>query len=102
MHFITDESELDLNKKNMALYFYAPWMPFHKKMLFMISKIECKYQNIVFYAIDADFFKNLCTRFEVDQIPTVIIRSETKELKRVVGITLTSAFKKIFYDILNK
>lgn len=101
MIFITDESELNLNCKNTILYFYASWMPFHKKMLSMISKMEDKYKNFVFYGIDTDYFKNLNKIFDIQEIPTIIIRNENKELKRIIGVIMTSAFKSSLNDICN-
>ncbi len=98
MIFITHESDLLLNDKKAALYFYASWMPFHKKMMIMISKVEEKYKDIVFYAIDIDFFKSLCSRYKIEEIPTVVIINN-KEIKRLVGLPLTSAFKSAFSDI---
>jgi thiol-disulfide isomerase/thioredoxin len=101
MIFITDESELQLNNDATVLYFYAPWMPFNKKMLLMISKIEEKYKNIIFYCIDTDSFKNLCKRFEIEEIPTTIIFKNKKECKKIKGIVMSSAFKSAFNDIFS-
>jgi hypothetical protein len=98
MIFLTEENDLNLNDRKVALYFYASWMPFNKKMLLMISKIEEKHKDIIFYAIDTDFFKNLCTRFKVEEIPTVIL-FKNKEIKRITGVSMTSAFKNAFNDI---
>ena len=39
MIFITEEWELRFKFKTQAFYFYAPWMPFHKKMLTMLDKM---------------------------------------------------------------
>lgn len=102
MIFITEESDLSGQDKITALYFYSSWMPFHKKMTIMISKVEDKYKDIKFYAIDTDHFKGLCTRYDVKQIPTVVIKNKEKELGRIVGLALTSAFKSVFADICNK
>ena len=99
MIFITEESDLDLNNNFTVLYFYASWMPYHKKMFHMFSKIEEKYKNTVFYAIDVDNFKKNCKRFDVIEIPTIIIRDSDKEIKRSVGLILNSAFNKMFADI---
>lgn len=101
MIFITQEDELKIGEGIVGLYFYASWMPYHKKMMIMISKIEEKYNNIIFYAIDTDYFKNLCKRFEVTSIPTVIIRKNDIEANRLNGIILTSAFRSAFVDICN-
>ncbi len=101
MLFITQEEELQLNKPLQALYFYASWMPYHGKFLTMIGKMEEKYKDISFYAIDVDVFNNQCKRFSIDSIPTVIILKDGKEAKRINGLVLTSAFRSAFADICN-
>lgn len=101
MLYITNEAQLLFKDKIVCLYFYSSWMPYHKKMLIMIDKIEKKYKNIVFFAIDVDFFKNLCIRFSIKSIPNVLIFDDGKEIKRVDGLVMTSAFKSIFVDICN-
>jgi thioredoxin 1 len=100
MIYLIKEEDIIFNKINV-LYFYASWMPYHKKMLIMIDKIEKKYNNIKFLAIDVDYYKNLCNRFNVFSVPTTIIFFNGNELKRIVGLVLTSAFKKVFADIYN-
>lgn len=97
MLYLTSEEDFKL-KGEQFIYFYAPWMPYHKKMVTMISKIEKKY-NINFCGIDTDYFKNLYKRFNVDSIPTILILNEGNEIKRIKGLILTSAFKNIFVDI---
>lgn len=101
MFFLTQEDDLKLNKDFQALYFYASWMPYHKKMMIMIDKIEKKYQNISFLAIDTDHFKGLCRRFNVNNIPLILVMKDGAELKRINGLILTSAFKSAFADICN-
>ena len=98
MFFITKESEIIFDKLQ-GLYFYASWMPFHKKMLIMIKKIEEKYKNVTFLAIDVDYFPTLCKRFSVESIPAVIVLKEGQEIKRINGLVMTSAFKSNFADI---
>lgn len=98
MLFITKEDDIELNDLS-ALYFYASWMPYHKKVLSMIDKIEEKYKNIKFQAIDVDFFKNQCLRFNIKSIPSIVIFNNDKEIKRINGIVLTSAFKSVFNEI---
>lgn len=99
MLFITREEELQIDKPLQALYFYANWMPYHNKFITMISKIEEKYKDISFSAIDVEEFKNQCKRFSIDSVPTVLILKEGKEVKRINGLVLTSAFKSAFADI---
>jgi thiol-disulfide isomerase/thioredoxin len=99
--YLTKEDDLRLNHQFSCIYFYASWMPFHKRMSNLIIKLEEKYKDkdIVFYAIDVDFFKNLCKRFEVDAIPTIIINKDFKLVKKINGVVMYSALKKIFADI---
>ncbi len=98
MFFLSQEEGLKQNKLQM-FYFYTSWMPYHKKMLYMISKMEEKYKEMNFLAIDADHFKGLCRRFNIESVPTVLIMVEGVEKKRINGLVLTSAFKSAFADI---
>ncbi len=99
MIYLTSENNLKLDGLQ-CFYFYASWMPYHKKMVTMISKIEEKY-NIVFTAIDTDNFKALCKRFEIEEIPTVLALKYGAKLKKIKVLVLTSAFKSAFADICN-
>ena len=58
MLFLTSEEEFPNNYKNVVLYFYTTWMPFHKKMVVMLNKMEkkCieKKIDLTFMAIDVD------------------------------------------------
>jgi thiol-disulfide isomerase/thioredoxin len=99
MQFITQEEEIQIDLPLQALYFYASWMPYHHKFITMISKIEEKHKNIAFFAIDVESFPNQCKRFSVESIPEVIILKGGKEVKRISGLTLTSAFRSAFADI---
>ncbi len=100
MKFISSETEIHNSEGLSAIYFYADWMIGHKTMLLLIEKIEKQYPDVKFTAIDVDGFKSQCVRFRVDSIPTTIIfKDGGKEIDRVVGRPLTSAFKKVFADI---
>lgn len=97
MVFITKETDICFQSA-CILYFYAPWIPFHKKMIVMLDKMEQKYLKMNFYAINVDLFKQMCVRFSVDSVPTIIFFNK-KELKRIHGLVLTSALKSVFSDI---
>lgn len=97
MIFIT-EQEFEY-KELQSLYFYSTWMPFHKKMCIMIDKIESSYSDMQFLAIDVDAFPNLCKKFKVDSVPTVIILNNGQEKKRIIGLPMTSAIKSVYNDI---
>jgi thioredoxin 1 len=99
MLFITQEEEINMDLPLQALYFYASWMPYHKKFLTMIGKMEEKHKDISFFAIDVDQFTSQCKRFSISSVPTVLILQGGKEVKRINGLVLTSAFKRAFADI---
>lgn len=99
MIFITQEDELQIDLPLQSLYFYSSWMPFHKKFITMISKMEEKHKDMPFYAIDVDQFRSQCKRFDVDKIPSIVILKNGQEIKRITGLVLTSAFKSVYADI---
>ena len=98
MIFITKEEDLNFDQI-CALYFYASWVPFHKKMLVMLNKMEERYP-IKYFAIDIDNFSSIVKRFSIECVPTVLIFNK-KELKRIKGLVLTSAFRKAFSDVID-
>jgi len=102
MKFILEESELDINRGICVLYFYAPWLIYHKKMMAMFDKIMPKYNKIKFFGIDINYFKKYVMIYDVKSIPTVVIFYHGIELKRITGICLTSALKSIFIEITSK
>jgi thioredoxin-like negative regulator of GroEL len=67
----------------------------------MISKIEEKHKDISFFAVDVDAFPNQCKRFAVNSVPEVLVLKDGKEVKRISGLVLTSAFRSTFADICN-
>lgn len=99
MKFITNEKEFLINEKYNILYFYSTWMPGHKKMILMLSKMEEKYKNINFFGIDVEFFKTLCRKFKIESVPTILLLKDNIEFKRINGLVLTSALKNFFTDI---
>lgn len=101
MQYLSKESNFQLKNNIQSLYFYASWMPFHKKMSIMLAKMEEKYKNVEFTAIDVDAYKSLCIRFDVTSIPTILIMDDGKEKKRITGLVLTSALRSAFADICN-
>ena len=102
MIYIIDEKEVKLNHGITSIYFYASWMPFHKKQLLMIEKIEEKFPNITFFGVDVDKFKGLVARFEIKSVPTFIIYSEGRLKKQLNGYLLTSAFVSAYTKICGK
>lgn len=101
MIFCTQESDLKFETKIVSLYFYASWIPYHNKISNMIDQLQMKYKDISFFAIDADYFKGLCKRFNITSIPEVVILVDGKNTKRINGLILPSVFRSVFGDIYN-
>ncbi len=99
MQFIIQENEIELNNGICSVYFYSNWMPFHKKMLSILDKMENKYKDIKHLAIDIDQLKTVVKRFDIESVPTTLIFKDGKEIKRIVGIVLTSAMRSAYADI---
>ncbi len=102
MNFITHENDVKINDGICAVYFYAPWLIYHKKMMAMIEKTSEKYKDISFIGVDVGSFKKISTIYEVSSIPTIIVFNNGKELNRLNGVCLTSAFRAFFDDIYLK
>jgi thiol-disulfide isomerase/thioredoxin len=101
MIFLSEENELAFSQGIVSLYFYASWVPFHKRMMTLIGKIEEKHPEVKFYAIDVDHFKGLCKRFDVTSVPQIVTFVDNTETKRIEGLVLTSALKSAYADICN-
>ena len=99
MIFLLDEQDFPGDYKHSVFYFYASWMPFHKKMLVVLNKLEKKYKFLNFYAIDVDNLRKLCKRFSVENLPTVLIMLNGKEKRRITELVSTATINKIFADI---
>ena len=97
MIYIMREEDIQMDLPSQSLYFYSPKMPFHLKFITMISKVENK--EVPFFAIDVEQFRNQCKRFMIDSVPTVLILTGGKEVKRLTGLTPTRIFNSTFADI---
>jgi hypothetical protein len=99
MMFISQETEIKLSSITQVLYFYEPQMPFHSKMLHVLSQIEKKHKNIAIFAIDAAQFTNQCARFSIDTIPSLLFFQNGEEAKRIVASVKTQILTAAFDDI---
>lgn len=102
MNFINHENELTWNSKYQALYFHATWVPFNQKLIHILDNIADNLPNVPLFAIDVDYFKGFCKRFNITNIPTIIIMENGKEIKRIQGVTHSKEFIATFDDICTK
>lgn len=101
MLFITQEEEIKLDNCIQALYFYTIGMPFHNKLVYIISQIQERYKEISYLAIDAGHFSSQCIRFSITSVPTLLILQGGKEAKRIEGSVKKQDFIDAFDDICN-
>lgn len=98
MIFAIEESEISLPSSIQVLYFYTTWMPFHNKMLHVLSQLEDQYK-IEILAIDIGHFINQCIRFSINSVPTLLILKNGKEINRVEGTVKKHSFVDVLADI---
>jgi hypothetical protein len=99
MLFLLDEKELTFDTQYQVLYFYRCQVPFHRKMLLMLNKMEQKYPKMSFFCIDTDYFNPVCRRFKVESLPEIVILKNRAQIKRISGVMATNEFNQIFADI---
>lgn len=99
MIFINHENELTWNSKYQVLYFYAIWMPFNQKIILMLNNLVDNLPNVPLFAIDVDYFKGFCKRFNIISIPTILIMEKGKEIRRIQGVIHSKEFASTFVDI---
>ena len=98
MKFILNYNDINYNDKFISLYFYAKWFKQHDRVFSILNKMEKEYPCNI-YAIDVDAYKNICEIHSINSVPTVLIISKGKELKRINGVAYTSGFRRAFYDV---
>lgn len=99
MLFLAEESEYVISNKIQILYFYSSWIPFHQNMVIQLNKIEDKYKDINIFAIDTDYFKGFCKRFDVSSLPTVVVIVDGKEKKRINNLITNQFWMENLIDI---
>lgn len=100
MNFIIQDTDLDTKSGLSILYFYAPWLLFHNKIINDISELENTYNKIKFYGIDVIQFKKLIVRFNISSIPSLLItKDEGKFVKNIIGVQAISNTKSTIHDI---
>ncbi len=72
-----------------VLDFYATWCHPCKKLDPELKKLEINYPNINFLKIDIEEQKELCEKYNIKAVPTIIIINENKEiLSKIEGFNL--------------
>lgn len=83
MLFLTSES--DLSYSDGMLYFYSSehTFPLEEMMFQLITKLDNNYDIT---CIDLFYFKKMYKRFDIEEIPTILVKKGGVEIKRIIGI----------------
>jgi thioredoxin 1 len=69
---------------NCLVYWTAKWCPACEKMAPMLEKLRAQGYSI--YVIDYDSNKDYANKIGIRTIPTTVIRSDKKEVRRHIGV----------------
>ena len=90
-----DGTALSLN--DTIIYFYANWMPQHKKMMNIIKNLdEYQYEVLV---VDVESFKDFTKANNVTCVPTFIFFKDEKQISKIEGMQLSSVIHNQIYKI---
>jgi hypothetical protein len=95
MKFLTSEKDLYLVlQEDGIVYFYSSNQSvFISEMMHSLMSELNKNNNIL--CIDLFYFKNIYKRFDITEIPTILIIKGGKEIKRIIGVPSINNFDNI-------
>lgn len=83
---MADFKKLLLSNKLVVVNFYAAWCAPCKEMAPVITKLAKKYEGkVLVHRIDYDAARSLCSQLSVDNIPTMLVFRDGKEISRTSG-----------------
>lgn len=98
---IISESDFKFENNYQCLYFYINDMPFHKKMISMINKLEIIYPEINFYTINVSLIeKSFIKRFGILNVPILLLFNNSEKILEIKGVALTSSIKHSFKSVI--
>lgn len=90
MLYLIEEEDLKINKYINILYFYSPNILFYYRIINIIKELQKEYKKILCYGINVNNFKNLCNRFSIESVPTIVIFKDGIEVERFEGLIFKS------------
>lgn len=86
MNYIKSEKEFDevIKKDKVVIDFYAEWCGPCKMLSPILEKVG-KEEKLTIYKVNVDDLEDVARRYGIMSIPTVIVFSKGKEVKKSVG-----------------
>jgi thioredoxin len=85
---IESSKEISGNSKKFVVYdFWAPWCGPCRAFTPTFEQWKAKYtsSNVTFTRVNVDEESDLATKFQIRNIPTVVVTADSKEIKRFEG-----------------
>lgn len=98
--FITREEEINNTIPLQVLYFFYLDMPFHSKILLLLSEMEEKYNRNMCFAVNVESFPSQCIRFSITCAPSLLFIKDGVEVKRLISCIKKQDITDVFSDIL--
>ena len=90
----------EIKGKKILLYFYANYMPFHKRMMKVIENL--KEEDYTVFIIDIGEFKDMAKGYGVTSIPTFLFIKNKKVQEKIEGLQMSSVINNAVYRIFLK
>ena len=85
MIHLENENFDDLIKEKVVVDFYATWCGPCKMLGPVFEELSTEINDIKFIKVDIDEHEDLCRKYKVMSVPTLIVFDNGKEIKRNIG-----------------
>ena len=85
MIHLENENFDDLIKEKVVVDFYATWCGPCKMLGPVFEELSTEINDIKFIKVDIDEHEDLCRKYKVMSVPTLIVFDKGKEVKRNIG-----------------
>ena len=83
-----------------ALKFGASWCAPCKTLEPLLKKIEDEFPNVGFHSINVDEDPAMAKKYQIRNLPTVILLRDGQEVNRIQGAVLITPLRKAFRDLI--